>query len=158
MKNISCQQRRNRHIVMKTAQKMGIKRSQCTLQLIEMHLMLNLLMKLLIGESPSNQSYLLGDKIIEANRWSGCYSSRYGFWVKTLILRKQNKTTSFYWPKSKAIHIMGSVTAKEAVKAYNIPWFLRRSHYRYWKAKVVAREIGFLFWLRPCWRRWKRNA
>jgi propionyl-CoA carboxylase alpha chain len=51
--------------VMKTAQKMGIKRSLCTLQLIEMHLMLNLLMKGLIGESPSNQSYLLGDKIIE---------------------------------------------------------------------------------------------
>jgi propionyl-CoA carboxylase alpha chain len=23
----------------------------------------------LIGESPSNQSYLLGDKIIEVNRW-----------------------------------------------------------------------------------------
>jgi propionyl-CoA carboxylase alpha chain len=39
-----------------------------------------LLMKGLIGESPSNQSYLLGDKIIEvAKAWSGCYSSR--VWV-----------------------------------------------------------------------------
>jgi propionyl-CoA carboxylase alpha chain len=29
-------------------------------------------------------------------------------------------------------YIMGSKLAKEAVKAYNIPWFpLRRSHYRY---------------------------
>jgi biotin carboxyl carrier protein len=44
-KNISCQQRRNRHTVMDCSE-MGIKRSLCTLQLIEMHLMLNLLMKL----------------------------------------------------------------------------------------------------------------
>jgi propionyl-CoA carboxylase alpha chain len=53
---------------------------------------------------------------------------------------------------------MGVSYAKEAVKAYNIPWRLRRSHYRYWKAKVVAREIGFPILIRPCWRRWKRNA
>jgi hypothetical protein len=46
------------------AQKMGIK-NKITLQLIEMFLISNLLMKVLIGES-SNQSYLLGDKIIEA--------------------------------------------------------------------------------------------
>jgi propionyl-CoA carboxylase alpha chain len=30
-----------------------------------------------IGESPSNQSYLLGDKIIEVTNVSGCYSSRW---------------------------------------------------------------------------------
>jgi hypothetical protein len=41
---------------------------------------------------------------------------------KTLILlRKQNKTTSFHWACQKAIHIMGVLAAKEAVKAYNIP-------------------------------------
>jgi propionyl-CoA carboxylase alpha chain len=34
----------------------------------------------LIGESPSNQSYLLGDKIIEvANRWKWMLFIRYGF-------------------------------------------------------------------------------
>jgi acetyl/propionyl-CoA carboxylase alpha subunit len=53
--------------------------------------------------------------------------------VKTLILPKaETKQHHFIGPKSKAIHIMGKLAAKEAVKAYNIPWFpLRRSHYRY---------------------------
>jgi propionyl-CoA carboxylase alpha chain len=51
--------------VMKTAQKMGIKRSQCTLQLIETHLMLNLLMKLFDRRITFKPVHLLGDKIIE---------------------------------------------------------------------------------------------
>jgi hypothetical protein len=43
--------------------------------------------------------------------------------MKTLILpRKQNKTTSFYWAQVKS-HNGSKLAAKEAVKAYNIPWF-----------------------------------
>jgi propionyl-CoA carboxylase alpha chain len=50
--------------VMKTAQKMGIKRSLCTLQLIEMHLMLNLLDEA-VWIGITFKPVLLGDKIIE---------------------------------------------------------------------------------------------
>jgi acetyl/propionyl-CoA carboxylase alpha subunit len=35
----------------------------------------------------------------------------------------RTKQHHFIGPKSKAIHIMGVSYAKEAVKAYNIPWF-----------------------------------
>jgi predicted metal-dependent TIM-barrel fold hydrolase len=49
---------------MKTAQKMGIKRSLCTLQLIEMHLMLNLLDEA-VWIGITFKPVLLGDKIIE---------------------------------------------------------------------------------------------
>jgi propionyl-CoA carboxylase alpha chain len=47
--------------------------------------------------SPSNQSYLLGDKIIEvANPWVDAPGM--GFLSENAdFARKQNKTTSFYW-------------------------------------------------------------
>jgi propionyl-CoA carboxylase alpha chain len=57
---------------------------------------------------------------------------------------KQNKTTSFFGPKSKAIYKGNKLAAKEAVKAYNIPWFPQTKPLPILKkAKVVAREIGF---------------
>jgi propionyl-CoA carboxylase alpha chain len=66
--------------VMKTAQKMGIKRSlYSTVDRNAPHVKFAD-EAVLIGESPSNQSYLLGDKIIEvAKSLGGCYSSRYDF-------------------------------------------------------------------------------
>jgi propionyl-CoA carboxylase alpha chain len=43
-----------------------------------------------------------------------------------ILLKKQKKNNIiFIGPKSSLIHIMGSkLAAKEAVKAYNIQWFL----------------------------------
>jgi propionyl-CoA carboxylase alpha chain len=61
-----------------------------------------------IGESPSNQSYLLGDKIIEVAKalGSGCYSSRVWILSENADLEKQrNKITSFLFKTvRKAIH------------------------------------------------------
>jgi propionyl-CoA carboxylase alpha chain len=78
----------------------------------------------LIGESPSNQSYLLGDKIIEvANRWVDAIHPVWILSENADFAESRTKQHHFIGPKSKAIHIMGVSYAKEAVKAYNIPWF-----------------------------------
>ena len=74
-----------------------------------------------IGEAPSNQSYLLGDKIIEvakALNVDGIHPG-YGFLSENADfaeLAEKNNIT-FIGPKSKAIHIMGSkLAAKDGVK------------------------------------------
>ena len=80
----------------------------------------------LIGEAPSNKSYLLGDKIIEVAKSLNVDAIHpgYGFLSENAEfaeLCEQNNIT-FIGPKSKAIKMMGSkLAAKEAVKAYNIP-------------------------------------
>lgn len=103
-----------------------------------------------IGESPSNQSYLQGDKIIEAAKSLNVDAIHpgYGFLSENADFAEnaENNNIIFIGPKSKAIHIMGSkLAAKEAVKAYNIPMVpgLDEAITDIEKAKVVAREIGF---------------
>jgi propionyl-CoA carboxylase alpha chain len=103
-----------------------------------------------IGESPSNQSYLLGDKIIEVAKSLGVDAIHpgYGFLSENADFAEKAEQNNiiFIGPKSKAIHIMGSkLAAKEAVKAYNIPMVpgLDEAITDIEKAKVVAREIGF---------------
>jgi acetyl/propionyl-CoA carboxylase alpha subunit len=78
MKNISCQQRRN-HNSNEDCSENGNKTVAVYSTVDRNAPHVKFADEALIGESPSNQSYLLGDKIIEANPWSGCYSSRYGF-------------------------------------------------------------------------------
>lgn len=103
-----------------------------------------------IGEAPSNQSYLLGDKIIEvakALNVDGIHPG-YGFLSENADfaeLAEKNNIT-FIGPKSKAIHIMGSkLAAKDAVKAYDIPMVpgVDKAITDIEEAKQVAKQIGF---------------
>ncbi|AWM14445.1 acetyl-CoA carboxylase biotin carboxylase subunit [Flavobacterium sediminis] len=103
-----------------------------------------------IGEAPSNQSYLRGDKIIEVCKElnvDGIHPG-YGFLSENADfaeLAEKNNIT-FIGPKSKAIHIMGSkLAAKDAVKEYNIPMVpgLDEAITDVAKAKEVAKQIGF---------------
>ncbi|MCL6265396.1 acetyl-CoA carboxylase biotin carboxylase subunit [Flagellimonas myxillae] len=79
-----------------------------------------------IGEAPSNQSYLLGDKIIDVAKElqvDGIHPG-YGFLSENADFADavEKKGITFIGPKSKAIRVMGSkLAAKEAVKAYDIP-------------------------------------
>ncbi|ESU20606.1 biotin carboxylase [Flavobacterium cauense R2A-7] len=103
-----------------------------------------------IGEAPSNQSYLLGDKIIEVAKSlnvDGIHPG-YGFLSENADfaeLAEKNNIT-FIGPKSKAIHIMGSkLAAKDAVKAYDIPMVpgVDKAITDIEGAKQVAKQIGF---------------
>ncbi len=103
-----------------------------------------------IGEAPSNQSYLLGDKIIEVAKSLGVDGIHpgYGFLSENASFAEKAEANgiTFIGPKSKAIHIMGSkLDAKEAVKAYNIPMVpgYDKAITDIAKAKEVAKEIGF---------------
>lgn len=103
-----------------------------------------------IGSAPSNQSYLLGDKIIEVAKKlnvDGIHPG-YGFLSENASFsEKVNKNgIIFIGPKPKAIQIMGSkLAAKEAVKAYGIPMVpgideaVTDVNY----AKEVARKIDY---------------
>ena len=103
-----------------------------------------------IGEAPSNQSYLLGDKIIEVCKELGVDGIHpgYGFLSENAAFAEKAEANNitFIGPRSKAIHIMGSkLAAKEAVKAYDIPMVpgLDEAITDVEKAKKVAVEIGF---------------
>ena len=105
---------------------------------------------ILIGEAPSNASYLLGDKIISAAKKLGADAIHpgYGFLSENANFAEscENNNISFIGPKSKAIKIMGSkLAAKEAVKAYNIPMVpgTDEAISDIPKAKKLAKEIGF---------------
>lgn len=103
-----------------------------------------------IGEAPSNQSYLRGDKIIKVCKElnvDGIHPG-YGFLSENADfaeLAEKNNIT-FIGPKSKAMKIMGSkLAAKDAVKAFGIPMVpgLDEAITDVSKAKEVAKEIGF---------------
>jgi len=79
-----------------------------------------------IGPPPSNQSYLLGDKIIEICKElnvDGVHPG-YGFLSENANFAElaEKNNIVFIGPKSHAIRVMGNkLAAKEAVKNYNIP-------------------------------------
>lgn len=103
-----------------------------------------------IGESPSNQSYLLGSKIIEVAKQlnvDGIHPG-YGFLSENAAFAEEAIANgiTFIGPESKAIHMMGSkLAAKEAVKAYDIPMVpgIDEAITDIQKAKTIAKEIGF---------------
>ena len=103
-----------------------------------------------IGEAPSNQSYLLGDKIIEVCKELGVDGIHpgYGFLSensKFAEMAEKNGIT-FIGPKSHAIEVMGDkLAAKDTVKAYNIPMVPGLDHAitDIDEAKQVAKEVGF---------------
>lgn len=137
--------------VMKTAQKMGIK----TVAVYSVADRQSPHVKfadeaVCIGEAPSNQSYLLGDKIIEVAKALGVDGIHpgYGFLSEnaTFAEKAEQNNITFIGPKSHAIHVMGSkLAAKEAVKAYDIPMVPGLDHAitDIEEAKKVAQEVGF---------------
>ncbi len=137
--------------VMKTAQKMGLKtvavfstadRNAPHVKFADE--------AVCIGEPPSNQSYLRGDKIIEVAKQLkvDAIHPGYGFLSENADFAELCETNNiiFIGPKSKAIKIMGSkLAAKEAVKQYNIPMVpgIDEAITDVEKAKSIAKEIGF---------------
>lgn len=103
-----------------------------------------------IGEAPSNQSYLLGDKIIEVAKdleVDGIHPG-YGFLSENADFAEKVEQNNITWigPGSKAIRVMGSkLAAKDAVKEYDIPMVpgIDEAITDPEKAKKIAAEIGF---------------
>ncbi|MCL5130363.1 acetyl-CoA carboxylase biotin carboxylase subunit [Algibacter sp. L4_22] len=103
-----------------------------------------------IGEPPSNQSYLRADKIIEVakNLNVDAIHPGYGFLSENAAFAEACETNNiiFIGPKSKALKIMGSkLSAKEAVKQYNIPMVpgIDEAITDVKKAISIAKKIGF---------------
>ncbi|HET8810928.1 MAG TPA: acetyl-CoA carboxylase biotin carboxylase subunit [Flavobacteriaceae bacterium] len=103
-----------------------------------------------IGEPPSSESYLCGDKIIETAKKlkvDGIHPG-YGFLSENAAFAEkvEKNGITFIGPKPKAIKVMGSkLAAKEAVKKYNIPMVpgIDKAIEDVEKAKEIAKEIGF---------------
>lgn len=103
-----------------------------------------------IGEAPSNQSYLRGDKIIEVAKKlnvDGIHPG-YGFLSENADFAEavEQSGITFIGPKSKAIRIMGSkLAAKETVKAYDIPMVpgIDEAITDVAKAREIAKEVGY---------------
>jgi propionyl-CoA carboxylase alpha chain len=103
-----------------------------------------------IGEAPSNQSYLCGNKIIDVAKTLNVDAIHpgYGFLSENANFAElcEKNSIIFVGPKSKAIKIMGSkLEAKEAVKAYNIPMVpgVDEAITDIKKAQEIANKIGF---------------
>jgi acetyl-CoA carboxylase biotin carboxylase subunit len=103
-----------------------------------------------IGESPSNQSYLLGSKIIEVAKALNVDAIHpgYGFLSENAEFAQECESNNiiFIGPKPKAIEIMGSkLAAKDAVMKYNIPMVPGVDHAitDIEEAKKTANTIGF---------------
>src|SRR5690606_30340146 len=79
-----------------------------------------------IGPAPSSQSYLLGDKIIEACKLTGAQAIHpgYGFLSENAAFARQVRAAGLILigPSPEAMEIMGNkLSAKAAASKYNIP-------------------------------------
>ena len=137
--------------VMKTAKKMGIKTVAVFSTADRNALHVKFADEAVcIGEAPSNQSYLLGNKIIEVAKavQADAIHPGYGFLSENAEFAEEAEKNNiiFIGPKSKAIHIMGSkLAAKEAVLQYDIPMVPGVDHAitDIEEAKRTAKAIGF---------------
>jgi propionyl-CoA carboxylase alpha chain len=137
--------------VMKTAQKMGIKtvavfstadRNSPHVKFADE--------AVCIGEPPSNESYLMGSKIIQIAKEMkvDAIHPGYGFLSENADFAEEAEKNgiTFIGPGSKAIRIMGSkLAAKDAVKQYDIPMVpgIDEAITDVEKAKIIADEIGY---------------
>jgi len=137
--------------VMKTAQKMGIKTVAIysTVDRNAPHVKFAD-EAVCIGGAPSNESYLLGSKIIAVAKSLNVDAIHpgYGFLSENAAFAEEceNNNIIFIGPKSKAIRVMGSkLAAKDAVKEYNIPMVpgVDEAITDIEKAKIAAKKIGF---------------
>ncbi len=105
---------------------------------------------ILLGPPPSNQSYLLGDKIIEKALELGVDGIHpgYGFLSENAHFARavQAAGMTFIGPSAESMEIMGSkLGAKEAVKKYNIPMVpgTEGAISDIPEAKKIAADIGY---------------
>lgn len=103
-----------------------------------------------IGASPSSESYLRGDKILEAARKTGADAIHpgYGFLSENPDFAEEVEKAGivFIGPTAAAMRIMGSkLAAKDCVKHYNIPMVPGIDHAitDIAEAKKVADNIGY---------------
>jgi propionyl-CoA carboxylase alpha chain len=103
-----------------------------------------------VGPPPSNESYLLGDKIIKIAKDLNVDAIHpgYGFLSENADFGESVEKSGmiFIGPKSHAIRIMGSkLAAKDAVKEYNIPMVpgTAEAIKDVGEAKEIAKQIGF---------------
>ncbi|MBI3142650.1 MAG: acetyl-CoA carboxylase biotin carboxylase subunit [Bacteroidetes bacterium] len=103
-----------------------------------------------LGPAPSNQSYLLGDKIIEISRQAGVWGIHpgYGFLSENYAFAQAVTDAGlvFIGPKPHAIQIMGNkLAAKAAVSAYQIPMLggTAGAVVDVEEAKEIAEKIGY---------------
>ena len=137
--------------VMKTAQKMGIKTVAVysTIDRNAPHVRFAD-EAVCIGEPPSNQSYLLGSKIIKIAKdlnVDGIHPG-YGFLSENAYFAEEVEKNNiiFIGPRSKAIKMMGDkLAAKDAVKNYDIPMVpgVDRAVRDPKEAVEIAKQIGF---------------
>lgn len=104
----------------------------------------------LLGPSPSNQSYLLGEKIVSIAKKCGAEGIHpgYGFLSENANFSSLVKSEGliFIGPGEEAIRVMGSkLDAKKAVKSYGIPLVPGTDTpvQDIEEAKKIAAEIGF---------------
>ncbi len=105
---------------------------------------------ILLGPAPSNQSYLVMDKIIAAAKKTGAEGIHpgYGFLSENAIFAQmvEDAGISFIGPRPHAIRVMGSkLAAKEAVREYKIPMVpgIEEAITDVALAKKIAQKIGF---------------
>ncbi len=103
-----------------------------------------------LGPPPSNQSYLLGDKIIRAAKETGADAIHpgYGFLSENAVFAEAVEEAGliFIGPKPHSIKIMGNkLAAKKAVKKFGIPMVPGTDEpiADLVKVKAIAKEIGF---------------
>lgn len=103
-----------------------------------------------IGNAPSNESYLVGSKIIAAAKQTGANAIHpgYGFLSENADFAEEAMANGiiFIGPRPHAIRVMGSkLAAKDAVKKYDIPMVpgFDEAITDIAKAKIIARQVGF---------------
>ena len=137
--------------VMQTAKKMGIK-TVAVYSTVDRHAphVKYADEAVLLGEAPSSESYLRGDKIIKACKdlHVDAIHPGYGFLSENADFAElcEKNNIVFIGPRSKAIEMMGDkLAAKDAVKDYNIPMVPGVDHAitDANEAIKIAREIGF---------------
>lgn len=103
-----------------------------------------------IGAAPSNQSYLVGDKIIAACRETGAEAIHpgYGFLSENAAFARQVRDAglTLVGPSPEAMEVMGNkLSAKAAALKYNIPMVpgTEEAITDVAAAKIRASEVGF---------------
>jgi len=103
-----------------------------------------------IGPAPSNQSYLLGDKIIEVAKQTGADAIHpgYGFLSENADFARKVKAAGliFIGPSAESMETMGDkISAKQAVTNFNVPLVpgTKEALNDITAGKKIADEIGY---------------
>ena len=104
----------------------------------------------LLGPGPASESYLRGDRIVEAARRAGAEAIHpgYGFLAENAVFARQVETAGLVWigPPADAIEAMGSkIAARERMRAVGVPVVPGTTRPATSAADVVAAadEVGY---------------